>query len=213
MNKSIEFWNTFSGKYDTKVNQVYAKAYQDTIIHAKKHLKQTDIALDFACGTGITTTALAASVKHIDAIDTAEKMIALAQQKCREQAIGNVRFMTATLYDKHLQTGAYDVVFAFNVLCYMKDYARAIRRIHTLLKPGGLFISATDCEPRQPGCKALWQRTMGWLGRRVFLRHFSTQQLRSAIEGRGFCVMETQTLHPDPPNYFVAAKKQRPAKR
>ena len=40
---------------------------------------------------------------------------------------------------------SFDVVTAFNVLLYLSDRDQVLEKIWSLLKPGGVFISATDC--------------------------------------------------------------------
>ena len=54
-----EFWDGRAQNYDAQVGTHYAEAYEKTAAHFKKYLKPTDTVLDFACGTGIVTCAVA----------------------------------------------------------------------------------------------------------------------------------------------------------
>lgn len=54
-----EFWDGRAQNYDAQVGASYAKAYEMTADRFKQYLKPTDTVLDFACGTGIVTLAVA----------------------------------------------------------------------------------------------------------------------------------------------------------
>ena len=54
-----EFWDGRAQNYDAQVGTHYAEAYEKTAACFKKYLKPTDTVLDFACGTGIVTFAVA----------------------------------------------------------------------------------------------------------------------------------------------------------
>lgn len=58
-----EFWDGRAQNYDAQVGTHYAEAYEKTAACFKKYLKPTDTVLDFACGTGIVTFAVAPSVQ------------------------------------------------------------------------------------------------------------------------------------------------------
>ncbi len=63
MKDENKFWNKIAENYDAQSNARFAKLYQDTIESARKYLNPSDIALDFACGTGLTTIPLAQYVQ------------------------------------------------------------------------------------------------------------------------------------------------------
>lgn len=210
MHRDSAFWDRLSDKYDQNVNKTYTKAYRDTIKYTKKHLKETDIVLDFACGTGIITAEIANSVKHIHAIDISPKMLDIAKHKCQDEQIKNVSFDVNTIFDPNLQNESYDVIFAFNVLCYMRDYKKAIKRIRQLLKPGGVFISATDCDENSLTLKDIRRFFKSVMGRIPYIKRFTAKRLENSIQKQGFDIVEAQNLHEQKePNYFIAAKKQR----
>ena len=62
-----EFWDGRAQNYDAQVGASYAKAYEMTADRFKQYLKPTDTVLDFACGTGIVTLAVAPAVKSVRA--------------------------------------------------------------------------------------------------------------------------------------------------
>lgn len=49
------------------------------------------------------------------------------------------------LFDESLRPGSFDAVVACNVLLYLENRAEVLARIRELLRPEGMFLSATDC--------------------------------------------------------------------
>lgn len=207
MDKGRNFWDRQSAHYDQQSLSRFGQTYADTIAHTRKYLQPTHVALDYACGTGITTVELATAVQQMHAIDYSSQMIIAARQKAAEHAIINIEFAVATLEDPMLQPAFYDAITAFNVLGYLPDCEGALQRIHTLLKLGGLFVSATDCwgERRAPvGALMALGRKCGLL---PFMRPFSIRALSETISSAGFRIVEARNLHAGVPNYFIAAVK------
>lgn len=124
MNTSEKFWNRVASKPGTKVSRVTSK----TIELTRKHLHSNNVVLDFGCGTGSITTAIANDVQHIHAIDTSAGMIEIAKEVLEERVIHNITYSQSTLFDKRLEQGAFDVAVAFNILHYIEALPQVIQR-------------------------------------------------------------------------------------
>lgn len=98
-----EFWDGRAQNYDAQVGTHYAEAYEKTAACFKKYLKPTDTVLDFACGTGIVTFAVAPSVQSVRAIDVSGEMVRRAQEKVKAQGVENVTVTQTDLFDAALQ--------------------------------------------------------------------------------------------------------------
>lgn len=143
-----EFWDGRAQNYDAQVGTHYAEAYEKTAACFKKYLKPTDTVLDFACGTGIVTFAVAPSVQSVRAIDVSGEMVRRAQEKVKAQGVENVTVTQTDLFDGCLAEGSFNAVLACNVLLYIEDRSAALARIRALLKPQGtlLLVSRTAWE-------------------------------------------------------------------
>lgn len=130
-----EFWDGRAQNYDAQVGTHYAEAYEKTAACFKKYLKPTDTVLDFACGTGIVTFAVASSVQSVRAIDVSGEMVRRAQEKVKAQGVENVTVTQTDLFDGCLAEGSFNAVLACNVLLYIEDRSAALARIRALLKP------------------------------------------------------------------------------
>ena len=126
MNKSEKFWDRISKNYDKRAKD---KTYKKTLEITKKHLKSSDIVLDYACATGLYSIELAGNVKEIHGIDISSKMIETAKRK----ATKNVNFEKATIFEKY-EKETFNVILAFNILHLLEEPQKVMQRINELLK-------------------------------------------------------------------------------
>jgi ubiquinone/menaquinone biosynthesis C-methylase UbiE len=206
--KSEVFWSKMAKSYDKNTFTAYQKTYEDTIRSSKKYLNTDCIAMDIGCGTGITTVALASSVKELYAIDTSEAMIGIAKEKAQNSAARNVRFYVADIFDKRWEINSFDVVMAFNILCYIEDRASFLARVYGLLQPGGVFLSATDCFGETKNASAGLRTALNKLHILPYAKNFRIRELEETVLGNKFEILESVNLHVGVPNLFIAAKKR-----
>ena len=118
----------------------------------------------------------------------------------------NVEISQTDLFDPCLEPGSFDAVTAFNVLCYVDNPQEVLARIRSLLKPGGIFLSATDClgeKLTKVGIKKFWKSHTGSM---PYVAFYSMKKMEQVIAAGGFTVLERENLFPAPPNLFVAAR-------
>ena len=203
-----EFWDRRAAVYDADAGVFYQEAYEKTTACMRKYLKPTDTVLDFACGTGIVTLSLSPDVKELRGIDISDEMIRRAQGKAAAQDIANVLLTQTDLFDAALAPASFDAVLACNVLLYVEQRAAVLARICALLRPGGMFLSATDCL----GVGMTRERMRKWFeyhtGKRPFVAFDTRRTLEADILRTGFEIMEQEDLFPAPPNRFIAARKR-----
>jgi len=205
---SRDFWNKRAQVYDEQVSGIYQDAYDRTVSNALRYLNKEDRVLEFACGTGIVTCAVAPHVAHIQAIDIAEDMADRAAEKVRSYGLTNVDVAVLDLFDPSLVPGSFDAVLACNVLLYVQDPDRVLARIRALLKPGGMFLSATDClggSLTAVSMKKFWKSRTGSM---PYVGFFTMNSLERRIARNGFAILHRENLFPAPPNLFLAAQKQ-----
>jgi 2-polyprenyl-3-methyl-5-hydroxy-6-metoxy-1,4-benzoquinol methylase len=206
MDRSEKFWDTRASEYD-RDEEKYEQAYQETIESTRRHLSPGDVVLDYACGTGIITNQIAPSVKEVHAIDISSKMIDVAQREAHERGIDNVHYAQSTVFDDSHEKGSFDVILAFNVLHLLEDTRRVVQRISELLKPGGLFISATPCMGEKKSFLGGLFFLLSKTGIAPYIRFPTFSELEGLVAGGDLQIVETRDLHQTPPNYFIVAKK------
>ncbi len=206
MPDSEKFWDKRARKY-AKQPIKDTENYQKTLDCTREHLSEADLVLEVGCGTGSTALLLAPSVKHVTASDTSSAMIEIASEKAVAQGVGNVRFDHASVFDEALETGSYDVVMAFNFLHLLEDIPGTVRRIHELVKPGGLFISKTPCLAERTRLWGMLVAVMKPLGFAPYVECMTVAELEGMIAGADFEIIETGSYPPSTPSRFVVARK------
>ena len=190
--------------YDQTSGMIYAETYDQTAERSLKYLKPSDRVLEFACGTGLITLRLAPRVAYIRGIDISPGMADIAQKKAR--GMSNVEITNTDLFDPCLEPGSFDAVCAYNVLLYLPDLPQVLARIRALLKPDGLFLSATDCLASRPSRAGLQKLVKSRTGKMPYVAFFTQRGLERKIAQNGFTVLERENLFPAPPNLFLAAQ-------
>ena len=207
MRSPLQFWNFRAQNYDEMIGPLYEEAYRLTAEHSLKYLFHTDKVLDFACGTGIVTLQMAPHVSQVRAIDISDRMAALCKEKAAAQGLTNVEVTQTDLFDPSLEPESFDAVTAFNVLCYVDNFEEVMARIQALLKPGGRFLSATDCLGEGITAAGMKKFIKSRTGAMPYVAFFSQKKLAGMIARSGFRILEQENLFPAPPNLFVAAER------
>lgn len=202
------FWNRRSEVFDKQVLSVYENAYRKTVKRSAAFLKKEDRVFEIGCGTGVATIPLSKYVKEITATDISENMIQKAREKAKNQSKDNIIFRTGELTEMEVEPESYDVVAAYNVLLYMKNQEEVLKKVYEVLKPGGIFLSVTDCLGRnlsKDSVKKFWKSKLHLMPYVAFDTPIS---LMRKIQKNDFEVLEIVNLHKNPPNIFIAAKKK-----
>jgi len=206
MNKSQKFWDKTAKKYsksDIKDKEGYNKTLDDT----RKFLKREAAVLEIGCGTGTTALKLSQSVNEMTATDISSNMIAIAQEKAKDQGVHNVHFAQSTIFDENLKKESFDVILVFNLIHLLEDTKSAVKRISELLRPGGLFISKTSCLSEKSRLWPILALVMGKVLRIPHIKCFTIEELREFMTNEGFEIIDTHTYFPKPPRLFAVAKK------
>lgn len=211
MDKSEVFWDKASQNYD-KTEERFEHIHRTTREKTKKHLKATDVVLDYGCGTGTKSCELAHLVKEIHGIDISSKMIEIAKRKAFKSKVENVTFERTKIFDERFRSGSFDVVIAFNMLHTVPCPQKTVQKIEDLLKPEGLFISVTPCLQEK---KSLFVSLQIYLMRilskagiiPIPIRELVGSDLDALIEVGDLEIVESEMIFSGASSYFITAKK------
>ena len=209
--KIQKFWDKQAKRYDGGEKQ-FEHVYEDIIAKTSKYLDLNDNVLDFGCATGTKTIALAVKVKHIHGLDISAEMINEAIQKKNGSKTSNISFSQGTIFKTDLEKASFDKIIAYGVIHLLEDYENVIRRIHELLKPGGLFISTTACMKDKMAIKTRLEVTTYLFMKRLgifplHLNMFMPTDVEKLIEDQNFQIVEAEKIFHGIPAIFVVARK------
>lgn len=97
------------------------------------NLKNKNI-LDAGCGTGIfikKTIFLNPEIKEIVGLDISEKMLEIAKSRCKSDKI---KFLRQTIRKIPFKNGYFDIIFALEVLHYIKEIGEVLNEFNRVLK-------------------------------------------------------------------------------
>lgn len=199
------FWDGIAAKYSRQPIADEA-AYQHKLERTRHYLRPTDRVLEFGCGTGSTALEHAPYVAAIEATDVSSRMLEIARAKAEAAGVANVTFTQAGIEDFAAEPQSYDAVLALSLLHLLRDRAAALEKIHTLLRPGGVFVSGTACIADFMG----WFRWIAPAGRAVglvpYVEIFSAQALRREIAEAGFAIAEAYQPAKNKALFMIARK-------
>ncbi len=206
MKKPEKFWNRMAKSYDRE-EEKDKPSYIEIIKRTRKHLKPTDILLDFGCGTGNASNDLSSNVMSIHGIDISENMINISKEKAIKQQNKNIEYSTTDIFDNSIQPNTYDVVIALYILHLVEDPSQVLNRINELLKPGGVFISVTPCMKERKAINLLL-KTIGVTGLVPKITSLNNSELLDLISNSNFKIDEVTPLDKKSLEYFAVAYKK-----
>ncbi|MBR1122309.1 class I SAM-dependent methyltransferase [Bradyrhizobium lablabi] len=183
------FWDRTARKYAADPIADMA-GYERTLERTRHYLKGDESAFEFGCGTGTTALRLAPSVGRIVATDISSEMIAIARERAKAEGRDNATFEVARPEAASWPDGAFDVAFAFNVVHLVAEREAALRGVHRLLRPGGLFISKTPCLKEMNPLIGIAIPLMQLVGKAPYVASFSAEDLQRDIAAAGFEIIE-----------------------
>jgi len=155
-NEHREFWSAIAENYDAVVD---LQLGVDTRVMVRERLAQESwlgAVVEFGCGTGFYTQALADKADTLLATDLAPVMLAVARK--RTQA-ANVQFQEQDCQKTSLPDSAFDTVF-MSLSIHFTDPVKTLAEMRRILKPGGTLIIANP----HPGAMSAFNR-FRWLVR------------------------------------------------
>jgi 2-polyprenyl-3-methyl-5-hydroxy-6-metoxy-1,4-benzoquinol methylase len=207
MNKSEKFWDKVSNLFNSSEKKIKQNSTSFKTIEAtKKMLDSSDVVLDYGCGPGTITIEIAESVKTMHAIDISSGMIEVAKGTAAKRNIENIDFEHSNLFDEQYKKESFNVILAFNILHFIEDTPKVMLRLNDLLKPGGLFISATACLGERKTFLSMMMFFLTKIGVVPKMNFFKISELENLMTDGNFTLVDRQRLSRLPACFIVAKK-------
>ena len=173
---------------------------------ARMRISPAARVLDVGCGSGWATRMLAefAFNGRVTGIDISDEMISVARASSKSQP--NVDFEIASAEQLPFNGHEFTHAFSMESLYYYRNIPQALKEIHRVLKPGGLFVAVVDL---------YWENeaTHQWIDTlNVPVELLSVDDYHSLFIDAGFVNIRDERLFdptPIPENYTGSSFKSR----
>jgi ubiquinone/menaquinone biosynthesis C-methylase UbiE len=147
-------------------------------------------ALDYGCGWGDLTAALAPQFRAIRGVDVSPERVAFAREEWAP-----IPFDVCQPDGLACADASFDVVFSIVVLHFTPDPVRYLQTCHRILRPGGTLVVMVQ------NPESMWmlgRRLRGHTPHELQLRATTRAGFRDVLRGHGF-VVEREMGFYDPP--------------
>ena len=183
---AMEYFDQAATAWDEKPARVaLARAVAEAIIN-QVNLSGTMNAMEFGCGTGLISMALAPMVRQVLAVDMSENMLAVLDKKIKQNQIENISTRRMDLSKDELLDNRFDLIFSGMALHHVKDVDALLGIFHRLLNPGGILAIA-DVDTEDGGFHGDIPD--------VFHLGFDREVFAQNLEKKGFSSVKASTAH------------------
>jgi len=203
------YWSQYAREYDRRGEYVVGTAILEAIARTLSREKDLGEVVEFGCGTGYFTRAIAASATHVLATDLSDEMLHVARVQLRE--FDNVTVERADAGDTAFPSGRFDTVLMANLIHVIENPLPCLRESHRILKDGGLLLAVdfTGHGMHRSGRAKLGVRYVSRFGipPRHVKHRLSPDELASLAEGAGFRVEAVQLIEESTNALYLRGRK------
>jgi len=133
------YWSKYAREYDRRGEYVVGTAILEAIARRLSQEQDLGEVVEFGCGTGYFTKAIAGSATHVIATDLSGEMLQVARVQLRE--FDNVTVERADAGHTAFPSGRFDSVLMANLIHVIENPLPCLRESHRILRDGGLLLA------------------------------------------------------------------------
>lgn len=145
-----DYFNESAGKWDEKPQRVALARAVTEKIAGQVRLCNTMDAMEFGCGTGLISMALAPMLKTVLAVDMSENMLAVLDEKIRLNHVDNLFTRKQDVFKEGLPDERFDLIFSSMALHHVNDVNALLKIFKQALRPDGM-VALADLDAEDGG--------------------------------------------------------------
>ena len=204
-----KYWSKFACTYADDQNYVVGKTILQLIIKRLSEEHDLGDVIEFGCGTGYFTKAIAKNAKHVIATDLSDEMLEMA--RIQLEGFQNISIQRANCETTSFPSGRFDTVFMANLIHVLINPIKVLQESHQILRNGGLLLivdftgySMSWFEKMKLGIRYLRKWDMP---PRYARNNLSPGEITSFLENVDFKVEEVQLIGDRAKALYVRARK------
>lgn len=190
------YWSKFASTYCNDQEYVVGRNILQLIIQRLSKEHNLGDVIEFGCGTGYFTQAIAKNAKHVIATDLSDEM--LERARITLKTFQNVTIQKANCEDTSFPSERFDTVFMANLMHVLANPITTLQESHQILRNGGLLLivdftgySMSLFEKMKLGIRYL----VKWgMPPRHARNNLSPETITSYVENVDFIVEEVKTI-------------------
>ncbi len=139
MEQKEHYWSRFAGTFDEDQEYVVGRGVLQEINARLCEERDLGEVMEFGCGRGYFTKAIAENAKYVTATDLSDEMVEMARIEL--QVFQNVTVQKADCEDTYFPSGRFDSVFMANLIHVVENPLKVLQESHQILRNGGLLLA------------------------------------------------------------------------
>jgi ubiquinone/menaquinone biosynthesis C-methylase UbiE len=191
-----EYWSKFASSFESDQEYVAGKSAIRALVKRLQEERDLHEIIEFGCGTGRFTRAIANKARRVTATDLSDEMLAVARIRLRR--LKNVTVQKADCYSTPFPSASFDTVLMVNLIHLVEKPHDALIESYRILRDGGtlLIASGTNYEAKEADVTKRAIRFLERFGMPPphFKDRLSPDDLASLVVDAGFQVEEVQRI-------------------
>lgn len=208
--KKEEYWSKFANNFDQDQKYVVGEAILQALMERLSGESDLGELIEFGCGAGFFTKAIAGNASHVMATDLSDEMLATARTELKD--CQNVTVEKADCEKTAFPEGKFSSVFMANLVHVIEHPSIALQESYRILNDGGLLLIV---DYTGYGMKRFEIMKMGIRFLRKWKRpsphskaKLSPDELRHMVESAGFKVEEVQLMGDKTKALYLRGRKR-----
>lgn len=203
------YWSRFAPSYDRDGEYIVGHSILEAILNRLSEEKGLGDSLEFGCGTGYFSRALAGQARHVIATDLSDEMLQVARTELGQ--FQNVTIQKADCASTDFSAERFDSVLMANLVHVIADPLQCLLESHRVLKRAGLLIVVDFTGYRLSLSRTVrlgWRYVRKWgIPPRHGRNDLSPEELMDLVQSAGFMVSDVKLLEGGSNALYLRANK------
>ena len=205
-----DYWGKLARTFDEDQKYIVGEAIQKTLVEKLSAERNLGEVVEFGCGRGYYTAALANNSKRVIATDISDEMLEMARGQL--QGFQNIAFQKADCENTTFPAETFDTAVMINVIHVIENPLNSLKESYRILKAGGtlLLASYTGFTMKRFDRIKLVMRFLRKWGKPCpyFRPDLSPNYVNPLVEKAGFVVDESQVIGDKAKALYLKARKK-----